>query len=429
MAKLTEQLLPASFRGVPFEVTASGIRAGRRTVVHEYPQRDKPYVEDIGRASRQITLEVFVVGDDYIVRAKKLLGAIEQPGAGTLVHPWLGEMRVTLSAVSELKFDNALGQASVTFTATEAGELEFPSGDSDFESAVLEAADGLSESALDRFVSSIDLSVASEYVDAALSGDLLDVLGVVSNSELAKVFDLADGVAELASKGLALISTDPRVFAETLAGALGLSRWATTATAWSGVAKQIGNLVGDDRLASGTKDWIAATSEGRPMSDLVRRAKQNRAAVETLTRQVLMSQMTGVAALVGSDKDTTSPGVLLTEQTSSDLTSSPAPRSYDDLIEVRDAMMQALDAELFFETDDVVYQAIEEARTAVFEVVTERADTQSRLLTVVPSDVLPALVLAYDWHDDAGRDIEIAARNRIVREGFCPAAQLKVLSE
>ncbi len=429
MAKLTEQLLPASFRGMPFEVTASSIRAGRRTVVHEYPQRDKPYVEDIGRATRQITLEAFVVGDDYIVRAKKLLGAIEQPGAGTLVHPWLGEMRVTLSAVSELKFDNALGQASVTFTATEAGELEFPSGDTDFESAVLEAADGLSESALDRFVSSIDLSVASEYVDATLSGDLLDVLGVVSNSELAKVFDLADGIAELASKGLSLISTDPRVFAETLAGALGLSRWATTATAWSGVAKQIGNLVGDDRLASGTKEWIAATSEDRPMPDLVRRAKQNRAAVETLTRQVLMSQMTGVAALVGSDKDTTSPGVLLTDQASSDLTRSPAPRSYDDLIEVRDAMMQALDAELFLETDDVVYQAIEEARTAVFEAVTERANTQSRLLTVVPSDVLPALVLAYDWHDDAGRDIEIAARNRIVREGFCPAAQLKVLSE
>lgn len=429
MAKLTEQLLPASFRGIPFEVTASSIRAGRRTVVHEYPQRDKPYVEDIGRATRQITLEAFVVGDDYIVRAKKLLGAIEQPGAGTFVHPWLGEMRVTLSAVSELKFDNALGQASVTFTATEAGELEFPSGDTDFESAVLEAADGLSESALDRFVSSIDLSVASEYVDATLSGDLLDVLGVVSNSELAKVFDLADGIAELASKGLSLISTDPRVFAETLAGALGLSRWATTATAWSGVAKQIGNLVGDDRLASGTKEWIAATSEDRPMPDLVRRAKQNRAAVETLTRQVLMSQMTGVAALVDSDKDTTSPGVLLTDQASSGLTRSPATRSYDDLIEVRDAMMQALDAELFLETDDVVYQAIEEARTAVFEAVTERANTQSRLLTVVPSDVLPALVLAYDWHDDAGRDIEIAARNRIVREGLCPAAQLKVLSE
>lgn len=429
MTTLTDQLLPASFRGVPFEVTASGIRAGRRTVVHEYPQRDKPYVEDIGRATRQITLEAFVVGDDYIARAKRLLGAIEQAGPGTLIHPWLGEMRVTLSAVSELKFNSALGQASVTFTATEAGDLEFPSGSSDFESKVLESADELSTSAINRFVNSIDLSVASEYVDAALSGDLLDVLGVVSNSELAKVFDMTDSVADLASKGLSLITTDPRGFAETLAGALGLSRWATTATAWSGVAKQIGNLVGNERLSSGTKDWIAATSESRPMSDVVRRAKKNRAALETLTRQTLMAQMTGTAALVGSDKDTTSPGVSLTDQTSEDLTRSSVPRSYDDLIEVRDIMLQVLDEELFMESDDVVYQAIESARTAIFEAVTERADTQSRLLTVVPTDVLPALVLAYDWHDDAARDLEIAARNRIVREGFCPASQMKVLSE
>ena len=126
MSIRSEQLLPASFRGVPFEVTSGSLRAGRRTVVHEYPQRDKPYVEDLGKATRQITIEAFVVGDDYIARGTALLAEIEKPGSGALIHPWLGEMTVTVTSVSELKFDTGLGTAYLTFVATEAGDLEFP---------------------------------------------------------------------------------------------------------------------------------------------------------------------------------------------------------------------------------------------------------------------------------------------------------------
>ena len=105
------------------------------------------------------------------------------------------------------------------------------------------------------------------------------------------------------------------------------------------------------------------------------------------------------------------------------------PKSYDELVAVRDAVMEVLEAEMLRETDDVVYAALVSARTAVFEVLTERAESQSRLVTVMPADVTPALVLAYDWHDDAGRDFEVAARNSVVREGFCPAVETRVLSE
>ena len=68
MSIRSEKLLPASFRGVPFEVSSGSLKGGRRTVVHEYPQRDKPYVEDLGKAARQITIEAFFVGDNYIDR-------------------------------------------------------------------------------------------------------------------------------------------------------------------------------------------------------------------------------------------------------------------------------------------------------------------------------------------------------------------------
>lgn len=428
MSIRSEQLLPASFRGVPFEVTSGSLRAGRRTVVHEYPQRDKPYVEDLGKATRQITIEAFVVGDDYIARGTALLAEIEKPGSGTLIHPWLGEMTVTVTSVSELKFDTGLGAAYLTFVATEAGDLEFPVMGIDTQTEALEAADELEQSAISKFIDSIDLSIVSEYIDAALSGALLDVLGVVGSAEIAKAFGFATGVADLASKGLALISKDPKVFAQKLAGALGLSKWATTATAWSRVAKQLRNLASDEKLSSGTRAKIEADRDRLPLSDTQKAAMTNRAAVESLTRQLLLAQVVGVSALIGTSKDTSAPGAMVTAAASPFVEQEPI-QSYDDLIEVRNELLEVLDQELLMETDDEMYQAIEKARTAVFEAVTERANAQSRLITVTPPDIMPAVVLAYDYHDDANRDREIALRNGIDHEGFCPAEEMKVSSE
>lgn len=90
MSKFSDQLQPASFRGIPFEVTASGLKIGRRTVVHEYPQKDQPFVEDLGRATRQITLTAFVIGDDYIAQAQSLMAELEAPGSGHAHTPLAG---------------------------------------------------------------------------------------------------------------------------------------------------------------------------------------------------------------------------------------------------------------------------------------------------------------------------------------------------
>ena len=50
------RLRAASFRGVPFGVTADESEGGRRTVTHEFPQRETPYVEDLGGAPRRARL-------------------------------------------------------------------------------------------------------------------------------------------------------------------------------------------------------------------------------------------------------------------------------------------------------------------------------------------------------------------------------------
>jgi prophage DNA circulation protein len=419
MSVLSEQLQPASFRGVPFEVEASGITVGRRTVVHEYPQRDRPYVEDMGRATRNITLQCFVVGSDYLEQAQALMHELEEPGPGTLIHPWLGEMEVTITSVSELQFDQGLGVASVTITATEAGDLEFPAVTADEDTEALEAADAVEKSAVDKFCEDFDLSTINDWVDSALEGSLLDALNFVSAGDLGKLFDYAEGVANLADKAMALLSTDPKIFATRLAGALGLSRWATTVSAWRGVAKSLKNLCKHDKLKARTKAY--AERKGEPMSDVTRQVMKSQAAIETLVRQLLIAQMVGVSTLVATSKDVSSPDGEEDTRTTT--------RSYDEIVELRDELCQVLDDELLMEESDEMYQTLDEARTAIFDVLTHKADALQHVVIVKPDDVFPAVVLAYDYHDDADRDLEIARRNSVEHEGFCPASELRVLSE
>lgn len=419
MSVLSEQLQPASFRGVPFEVEASGITVGRRTVVHEYPQRDRPYVEDMGRATRNITLQCFVVGSDYLEQAQALMHELEEPGPGTLIHPWLGEMEVTITSVSELQFDQGLGVASVTITATEAGDLELPAVTADEDTEALEAADAVEKSAVDKFCEDFDLSTINDWIDSALEGSLLDALNFVSAGDLGKLFDYAEGVANLADKAMALLSTDPKIFATRLAGTLGLSRWATTVSAWRGVAKSLKNLCRHDKLKARTKAY--AERKGEPMSGVTRQVMKSQAAIETLVRQLLIAQMVGVSTLVATSKDVSSPDGEEDTRTTT--------RSYDEIVELRDELCQVLDDELLMEENDEMYQVLDEARTAIFDVLTHKADALQHVVIVKPDDVFPAVVLAYDYHDDADRDLEIARRNGVEHEGFCPASELRVLSE
>ena len=100
MSTWRDQLHPASFRGVPFHVDSDSMPAGRRTQTHEYPQRDKPLVEDLGRVTREIKLAAFVIGEDCYFQRDNLLNALDKPGAGELVHPWYGRLTATATVCS-----------------------------------------------------------------------------------------------------------------------------------------------------------------------------------------------------------------------------------------------------------------------------------------------------------------------------------------
>ena len=60
-------LSPASFRGAQFAVTNSETSGGRRIVVHQYPGRNTPWAEDMGRGVRRFRLTGFILNGDMLL--------------------------------------------------------------------------------------------------------------------------------------------------------------------------------------------------------------------------------------------------------------------------------------------------------------------------------------------------------------------------
>jgi len=88
------RLLPASFRGALFHVEAGARSSGRRLAPHEFPKRDDPYVEDMGRKMRGYSVSAYCIGSFYQDDRNDLIRALEAEGSGTLVLPTLGEFVV-----------------------------------------------------------------------------------------------------------------------------------------------------------------------------------------------------------------------------------------------------------------------------------------------------------------------------------------------
>lgn len=432
--------LPASFRGVPFWVETSDLSVGRRTVTHQYPQRDEPFTEDLGRAAREYRFSAFVLGDDYIEQAKKLREALEKPGAATLVHPEFGEIQVVAQPGASMSFSQSMRRANFSLAFVEAGLNAFPTPEGASQQASRAAADKVSEAAAESFEDSLTLDDIEDFVQDALSGDLLDALDIISNSEIAKVLDFADRVSDLANDAISLVRGGPKAFATKLMGALGLSRLATTVAGWQRVGKSLCALADD--LRGDDDEPVYSTVKPRSAEVI----ESNRKAVYSLCRQAVLVQAVGVSTLIGTDVDSTvaSSSILPDEGeavvdadsgatevgtvTSSGAFSSSPTISYDEMLEARERIVGRLEEEMLDVEDDRVFMALREAATAVSKDLSSRAEEQARLYDYDAGAVLPSCVTAMELYGDATRAQEIVVRNGVTNPLFCPNV-LKVLNE
>lgn len=403
------QLRRASFRGVPFEVTSSNLSIGRRTQPFEYPQRDDPFTEDMGRSKRTIRITAFVVGYDYIARMKRLIAACEKPGSGRLIHPWLGSMKVTPTDLSAPVFESNR-VASVSLTFVESGKLQYPNALLDVGAKCLSAAQMLVNAEFDEFVRTFDLSGAQDFVKEAVGLDLQGILNSETVQSVCDAFDLADELATLSHDVITLAEGGADALFNRVLDTYGLQRFASTVHAWTDVSHRFRSLTQSSELNSAKPQAVAS----RTTSERIEKAN---AAGQAMIRGLSVANMVVAASEIGTSNDRL------------DASTPVQTAPYDDLIAVRNEILEAIDEESLKISSDPIYEALCESRSAVYEAITQRAENQARLVSFKPSSVLPALVLAYDYYGDASREAEIVGRNKIRHSGFVPAVELKLLNE
>lgn len=394
-----DQLQKASFRGVEFHVESDDAAFGRRVQLHEYPQRDKPFVEDMGRKAREIGLTAFLVGADYMAARDRLLAAVEQSGPGELVHPWYGRLTVSIKddgcRVTHSRDEGGVCRIHLSFI--ESGELAFPAAGEASGAKTLLAADALEELSVEQFADGFSLDgfpawVADDALAAAEEalGTLSSVLssGVLTNPTgalLAELADLLPAPASYAERLFGLFSKGAAVVQRVTAGA-----------AFS--------TVNHRRASSAVRaaGQFPPTTRGSVITPSRSRLYDNRDALSALHRRAALVQASAMTATM------------------------PLP-VFDDAVALRRDLLAALDAEAAL-SDDTAYAALTDLRTQVHRDMGARIRAAARLRDYAPGEILPALAVAYDLYEDTAREDELVARNRIRHPGFVPPAPLKVLS-
>lgn len=389
-----KKLVGASFRARPFFVEVVELSTGRRLVVHEFPLRDDPFVEDLGRRARKFKVDGFLIGDDYLAQKTSLLDALEAKGPGELVLPYYDTKRAIgeTASVRESRAEGGFAVVSVEFTET---PLQAP-----VPVIVDDGARKVSDSA-DAAATAVDAQLAADY----------DARGLPSFA-LASASNAIGKAASFVSAQLAPAIQDTQELAG-LNGQLGII--AAQATA---LARSPATLLTQIRTAIGSLVNTAANAPGAMYAALVAaysQALETPVIGTTATRQ---REAANQAALVAALRR-----VIAIE--AARLAPLVPYASIEDATAARDQVAALLD-EQAQGAGDTAYPALVTLRSHVLRAVPGAA-VFARVVTINRRVSTPSLVLTFELYGSVDQEADVIARNNVRHPGFI-AGELKVLS-
>lgn len=394
------ELVAGSFRGVPFRTVDAEIRVGRRNQVNEYPQRDQPYVDDLGRKARRYAVELYVIGDNYFAERNALIEALEAKGPGELIHPRYGALTVSVDGDAGVKESpDRGGMARITVTFVEDASNNFPKSVDNTVSQVEISANAADDAAEADFAEEFTVEGISVLATEAIKGLTSSVAGLLETARLATsvggLATIVRLVGGLTGNLAALIRT-PVVLVQGLRGIY--------AQLVQEVSRPLSAIVELQHVFGGNTRSPAVALSGSSRA----RSLSNDTARADLQRRLSLSNQARLLAVA--------------------ITSTDVVATSDQATALRDALVAQIDTEL--EVNDppaAVAKALTAMRAAVVRDVAARSEFLQRRSTYTPQAVLPAVVLAHRIYQDAARADELVARNGVAHPAFVPARPLEVL--
>lgn len=409
-----DQMLPASFRGISFLIPQASVPIGMKGQLHEFPQRDEPYFEQLGKQSQVHRLVCWIIGDDCFERRDKFMEAIQTPGPGELVHPWLGRMQVK-AGEGELTHDfNAGGMAAFEVTFYPDTPLKFPTAKVNSQQQVVKASDSLLDSALARYKTAMAKVDQARLGLARLRNSLSGVYTVIQQqfSSIVGVFtNLTGFVQSLMNAPDSLSSLFSSYFSEF----------------------SVDDYLGDDSGSTYRNTVATATQQTEAVSSInsvsqaggVDAAAASQAAAN-LVQDALLVQVALIISEMPIASQPVSTGTAPSvEQQAVQPVVRPEVPVADDVIELRDNLDEAI-FQASLKADPAHYMVLNTLRQTIVKHLTSVAESGVRLIDITPAETLSALVLAYRRFGDATRESEVVQRNRLRHPGFVPARPIKI---
>ena len=370
-------LRAASFRGVEFFFDDAGLdNACRRVETHQFPFRDTPYSEDLGRQAESFPIEAYVVGDDYMEKRDALREACEAEGPGELIHPYYGSVQVlcTSCSIRESSQEGRVARFSLTFV--EAGEKNYPGETKDRRAAIKESADKLKSVSATEFSSSFSIDGFPEFIGFEAVEDINKFLDTI-DSTISDITTLVRKPYELAVRIQSLITSYVDKLSDGESPAVQTVRTAAQIAEYG--------------------EWKTSGTDSR----MKQRSEANANAVVSLVRQSAAADAAETAVNLDFE-------------------------SRQEAEEARDAVTEAIDEAAEHTENTETYLALTDLRVELTESVP--ADGLPELITKEIRSPRPSLVVAYEVYGDALRGDEIVRRNSIRHPGFV-RGEIELLSE
>jgi len=322
-----------------------------------------------------------VIGENYHTQRDALMDAIDKAGAATLVHPYLGTMRVDVLDARQREDSQHGGRCQFTLTLVIAGKNKYPDQQIDTQ-AVVDAQANLSL-----------IEIKNDFINAFNAVGLVAAHAQELEAELDQIITLISGQIGSVLEPITSLIYTPASLATALLGSV--SKISAAASSPTSAFKLYRPLLNSDTNSPS----IPATTASRIQQTT------SAAAVHALVKRSALVE----AARVSSQID------YLT---------------YDDAITMRNVLLDELDVQMRTDdVSDVVFNSLLDLRAAVVNDIRTRGADLSRLSTHVAQAVQPALVIAHQLYGDANREAELISRNNIHHAGFMPASEpLEVLN-
>lgn len=396
---LPDILIPASFRGVPFEIDGTELTDGRRTQRNEFPQPDEVLpaglsasfaTDDLGAKVPEHRISGYVWGPGYLATGQRLRDAVRIPGPGVLIHPYLGLLTVVVEEFRVRQSSTEGGVLRFEMTVAEKGAEGIPTV-TDVVSAIGTAAAAVQEatsfdlaSVWDVVAAPGDLVLSAADKLRSTMSDLRQTLFGGAWRVLGQVSQVGAAIDSVLASALDLV-LEPLELAERFEELFDLVGDGS-AVGW----EQALGVVEASEAATSTADTILDPAGASPVA---RAAARNGAALTTALRR---------AALRAAAQRL--PSVAF----------AAAPEA----LEARDRVAGLLADEAAATTSDNAWIQLTTLRSQLVLGMTAAARPLAQLRVVELPEVRPALVVAHDLYRDATRGDEVVARNRVTHPGF-----------